>query len=58
MASKVKKTHMLTNPKAKHFSTVHNFWKNSQKILDMMRNKMQKTTHHLDDYSLSYDFWK
>ena len=58
MASKVQKAHAYTNPRPKHFSTVHNFWKNSQKLLDMMRNKMQKTTHHLDHYLLTYEFLK
>lgn len=37
---------------------MHKFWKNHQKKVDIMKNKVQKTSSQLDNYSWSYDFLK
>jgi hypothetical protein len=49
-------THVWTFSRQNKNPCVHNLWKNHHKIVDIMRNIMQKTSSHLDNYSLSYDF--
>jgi hypothetical protein len=37
---------------------MHNFWKNHQKIVEIMRKTMKKISSHLDNPSMSYEFFK